>query len=467
MTRFCSFVLFLFILRMSAVRSDAPINCVWGPWSPGPPATPAPKHRLRSALSQFTHKEGCGNRFRCQSGKCVSQTLVCNGDHDCEDGSDEWRCDSQHVCDLQRPPPQIEASGLGYDAVKEVFRGRVINTQVFGGQCRKIFSGDHQNFYRLPQSALGYSFQAKQLVEISSDVEVARVQNQPPQYLPVSEDFWPALTSLPVMYDFSAYRQLLERFGTHYVSEGRLGGRFRALLFLSRDFIESQKRDVRDFHECVKETHTAFFFITWTTEKCRSYFKEIINNFKNNNTENLKEARAIGGGSGYISKLNALDVNNAAENVNTFSKWAGSVKNFPVLTNYKDKPVLVSESEFQQLHFVSREKIKLPGVKTQIKQFLMMEGKRSDSPEPSCVSMKSDESMEPPAAFRDRDSSTDLRPQKKESNPSCTEREVEDEEDLHSVREGALKITLHVLKNMNHTDLANTLQNSKSSESWL
>ncbi|XP_034162460.2 NLR family CARD domain-containing protein 3-like [Pangasianodon hypophthalmus] len=91
----------------------------------------------------------------------------------------------------------------------------------------------------------------------------------------------------------------------------------------------------------------------------------------------------------------------------------------------------------------------------------MMERKRSDSPEPSCVSMKSDVSMEPPAAFRDRDSSTDLRPQKKKSNPACTEREVEDEEDLHSVREGALKITLHVLKNMNQTDLAKTLH-SKS-----
>ncbi|XP_053089808.1 NLR family CARD domain-containing protein 3-like [Pangasianodon hypophthalmus] len=125
----------------------------------------------------------------------------------------------------------------------------------------------------------------------------------------------------------------------------------------------------------------------------------------------------------------------------------------------------------------------------------MMEGKRSDSPEPSCVSMKSDWSMEEPINFRDRDSSTDVRPQKKKSDisrnqlesifkelehkvitviknelkrfrkllspdyPACTEREVEDEEDLHSVREGALKITLHVLKNMNHTDLANALHN--------
>ncbi|MCJ8744078.1 hypothetical protein PDJAM_G00101960 [Pangasius djambal] len=48
--------------------------------------------------------------------------------------------------------------------------------------------------------------------------------------------------------------------------------------------------------------------------------------------------------------------------------------------------------------------------------------------------------------------------------PACTERELEDDEDLHSVRAGALKITLHVLKNMNHTDLAKTLQNKLISE---
>ncbi|XP_060778652.1 NACHT, LRR and PYD domains-containing protein 9-like [Neoarius graeffei] len=125
----------------------------------------------------------------------------------------------------------------------------------------------------------------------------------------------------------------------------------------------------------------------------------------------------------------------------------------------------------------------------------MMAGKRSDSPEPSCVSMKSDRSMEAPPDFRDRESPADLRKQKKKSNisrnqlesifkelenkfisviqkelkrfkkllspdsPACSEREVEDEEDQSSVREGVLKITLHFLKNMNHTDLAHTLKN--------
>ncbi|XP_062847560.1 NACHT, LRR and PYD domains-containing protein 3-like isoform X2 [Trichomycterus rosablanca] len=78
--------------------------------------------------------------------------------------------------------------------------------------------------------------------------------------------------------------------------------------------------------------------------------------------------------------------------------------------------------------------------------------KRSDSPEPSCVSMKSDRSMIDPITFREGNPSTDLR----SDYPECFEEK--DEEDRCSFREGAPKITLHVLKKMNQTDLANTLQ---------
>ncbi|KAI4891120.1 hypothetical protein NFI96_028563 [Prochilodus magdalenae] len=114
------------------------------------------------------------------------------------------------------------------------------------------------------------------------------------------------------------------------------------------------------------------------------------------------------------------------------------------------------------------------------------QGKRSNSPEPSCVSMKSDQS-------NDKKIRTQRGEQKETSEstkrnmelfikeledrlislvknqlkrfikllsldyPACSEREVEDEED-QSVREEALKMTLHVLRKMNQTDLANTLQ---------
>uniref|UniRef100_A0A672T9N3 NACHT domain-containing protein n=1 Tax=Sinocyclocheilus grahami TaxID=75366 RepID=A0A672T9N3_SINGR len=47
--------------------------------------------------------------------------------------------------------------------------------------------------------------------------------------------------------------------------------------------------------------------------------------------------------------------------------------------------------------------------------------------------------------------------------PACSVREEEDDEDQTDVRDAALKITLHVLRKMNQTDLANSLQTSKSS----
>lgn len=48
-------------------------------------------------------------------GQCLSRLLVCNGDHDCEeDSADEDRCDeSKTVCDIDKPPPNIELTGAG------------------------------------------------------------------------------------------------------------------------------------------------------------------------------------------------------------------------------------------------------------------------------------------------------------------------------------------------------------------
>ncbi|XP_030646308.1 NACHT, LRR and PYD domains-containing protein 12-like [Chanos chanos] len=130
--------------------------------------------------------------------------------------------------------------------------------------------------------------------------------------------------------------------------------------------------------------------------------------------------------------------------------------------------------------------------------------KRSVSPDPSCASMRRDRSKEEPPVFRESDCSTDERIHQDRSGsnissvqstqshlkhldsvfkelehkvitlvknelkkfqmflradyPACPERKVEDEEGERSVRQGALKITLHVLRTMKHTHLADTLE---------
>lgn len=47
---------------------------------------------LHHNLSGFSRKEKC-TEFLCQSGMCVAQELVCNGQTECDDGSDEFNCD--------------------------------------------------------------------------------------------------------------------------------------------------------------------------------------------------------------------------------------------------------------------------------------------------------------------------------------------------------------------------------------
>ncbi|XP_050959282.1 LOW QUALITY PROTEIN: NLR family CARD domain-containing protein 3-like [Labeo rohita] len=119
--------------------------------------------------------------------------------------------------------------------------------------------------------------------------------------------------------------------------------------------------------------------------------------------------------------------------------------------------------------------------------------RQNESPEPSCVSMKSDRSMGRPVDFSlGATTSADLS-QKHEGPeshtakknldsifkelehkiiselksfkrllspdyPECSERDHYDDEGHNRVREGLLKITLIILRKMNQTDLANTLQ---------
>lgn len=54
--------------------------------------------------------------FMGPSGQCISQSLVCNGDQDCEDGLDERGCDTNgrlEACDMDKTPPNSDLTGSG------------------------------------------------------------------------------------------------------------------------------------------------------------------------------------------------------------------------------------------------------------------------------------------------------------------------------------------------------------------
>uniref|UniRef100_A0A8C0X924 Complement component C7 n=1 Tax=Castor canadensis TaxID=51338 RepID=A0A8C0X924_CASCN len=401
-----------------------PVNCQWdsyGPWSECSGCTKTQTRRRSIAVygqyggqpcvgSPFETQsceptrgcpteEGCGERFRCFSGQCISKSLVCNGDSDCEeDGADEDRCEeaeSRPSCDIDKPPPNIELTGNGYNALTDQFTNKVINTKSFGGQCRKVFSGDGKDFYRLSGNILSYTFQVKvnndfnyefynsswsyvkhtssehtsssrsksffrsssssshsytsninesyrkkqsyKLLVVQNAVEVAQFINNNPEFLQLAEPFWKELLHLPSLYDYSAYRRLIDQYGTHYLQSGSLGGEYRVLFY-----VDSGKIKQSDFGSVEEKQCTAsdfHFLFTSSEHKC----KELEDALKSDSGTQSNVIRGDpwvrGGGSGFIAGLSFLELDNPAGNKRRYSAWADSVTNLPQVIKQKLTPL--------------------------------------------------------------------------------------------------------------------------------
>ncbi|KAM9735147.1 complement component C7-like [Menidia menidia] len=402
---------------VSQICCQQPINCRWGPygeWSDCDGCTRTMvRFRHMEVYAQFgglpcsgeatqtrscvpqkkcPFETGCGSRFRCTSGQCISQSLVCNGDQDCGDGLDEQNCDqgnSHYSCDILKTPPNSDFTGSGYDVLTGKLKGGVINTLSFGGQCRKVYSGDHRVTYRLPQNVLKYSFEvqvdneesdesyeshwvymqhiqsnalrghdrrsfhkdvsedkAYRLIILKNKVKLAQFQNSAPQYLTLSEAFWKALSSLPLTYDYSAYRKVIQTFGTHYISEGSLGGEYQGLLELDQQAFESSSITDIEYQRCWKKTKRFLFFkrVKITCEKLK---KVLESSSKSNHHKLPIKVNIFGGDPSFIAGLSVLDLENPEANGEIYNSWASSVKDFPDLIDLKLRPLYELVKEVQ------------------------------------------------------------------------------------------------------------------------
>ncbi|CAL8387036.1 unnamed protein product [Boreogadus saida] len=401
-----SYILLLFGPHPSCCQR--PLNCQWGPYGEWSQCDACTKTKVRSrpvlrfaqnggapCLGEAEHvlpctpstqcplKTNCGARFRCTSGQCIGRSLVCNGDQDCEDGLDERGCalGSDDACDMDKTPPNSDLTGKGYDLLTGKLRAAVINTLSFGGQCRKVYSGDNNLLYRLPQSLITYNFEvkvdnegsdesyesswsymlhvqenalfkhhritfheevsegkAKRLLILKNKVVLAQFQNTAPQYLTLSEGFWRALSSLPLDYEYPFYRRLLQTYGSHYMSEGSLGGQYQALLEFDRDSLASTSTTDTDYQRCWRKVKRRLFW-----KKVKTVCEKLTSSLKSSGGHNTNTLRVktniVGGAASFISGLGVLDVEDPEANGAMYENWASSVKDFPDVIDQKLRPL--------------------------------------------------------------------------------------------------------------------------------
>uniref|UniRef100_A0A8C7YVE9 Complement component C7 n=1 Tax=Oryzias sinensis TaxID=183150 RepID=A0A8C7YVE9_9TELE len=426
--------LVLTLALASPVCGERPVNCRWGPYGSWSDCDGCTKTKVRTrhveVFAQFdgtpcsgeaTERQscvpqracpletGCGGRFRCTSGQCISQLLMCNGDQDCEDGLDERNCgrdDSHYSCDLHKTPPNSDFTGRGYDVLTDTFKAGVINTLSFGGQCRKVFSGDHKVTYRLPQNILRYNFEvqvdneesdesylstwsymqdvqsnalighdrrsfhkelsdtkAYRIIILKNKVALAQFQNSAPDYLPLSESFWKDLSSLPLTYDYSAYRRLLQTYGTHYLAEGVLGGEYQGLLELDQHAFTSTSTTDIEYQRCWRKVKRFLFFkkVKTVCEK----LKKTLSSSSQSSGEKLRiKVKTFGGDPSFLNVLSELNLETPEVNGETYNNWASSVKDFPDVIDQKLRPL---HELVKEVHCAALKKLHL---KTATEEYL-------------------------------------------------------------------------------------------------
>ncbi|CAH6790591.1 C8a [Phodopus roborovskii] len=134
----------------------------------------------------------CGQDFQCgETGRCLKRHLVCNGDNDCLDGSDEDNCEdamaTENDCHQYEPIPGSERAALGYNILTQEPAQSVYDAKYYGGQCETVYNsewrklqydptcerlyyGDDEKYFRKPYNFLKYHFEALADTVISSEL---------------------------------------------------------------------------------------------------------------------------------------------------------------------------------------------------------------------------------------------------------------------------------------------------------
>ncbi|XP_055485002.1 complement component C8 beta chain [Psammomys obesus] len=154
------------LVKSRPVRSvevtPAPVDCELSSWSSWTACDPCQKKRYRHAyllrpsqfngeLCDFSDKEvedcvtnrPCRSQVRCegfvcaQTGRCVNRRLLCNGDNDCGDQSDEANCRRIYK-KCQQEMEQYWAIGnlaSGINLFTNTFEGPVLDHRYYAGGC--------------------------------------------------------------------------------------------------------------------------------------------------------------------------------------------------------------------------------------------------------------------------------------------------------------------------------------------
>ncbi|XP_070830934.1 complement component C8 alpha chain [Chaetodon trifascialis] len=435
--------------RTRAVIRPTPINCMLGSWSSWTPCTSCTDKKFRfrylerpsqfggtecfeslweklacpTATAQCLVPDYCGESFTCrETGRCISQSLRCNGEPDCDDFSDEDDCEDfnrrDDKCSTLLPIPGAERGTQGYNVLTGEFVDHVVDQRYFGGQCEYVYNGgwrkfiydsfcenlhynDEEKNYRKPYNYHTYHFVAEAtsegsreyfndvmsllkarkdmsssshgftlgisyvqvglsgsgeseflrnltqhksqdlgFVRLFSKVQTAHFKMRTNKLM-LHEDFYVSLMELPEQYDFGMYSRFFNTFGTHYVTEGTMGGTLEYVVVVNKTTMAESKLEAEQAGRCFG----ASIGINYPINGQVSLDLKVGVNPCNKEGQ---FSQANDGSSSMIEDIVTLVKGGITDsssgllvirNPDTYRKWGASLKYNPTLIKYETMPI--------------------------------------------------------------------------------------------------------------------------------
>uniref|UniRef100_A0AAQ5Y1K9 Complement component 6 n=1 Tax=Amphiprion ocellaris TaxID=80972 RepID=A0AAQ5Y1K9_AMPOC len=374
--------------RRSCNEQACPINCQLTEFSPWSDCSPCAKKQFRTRSVQKPSQFGgsdcspelteerpcfpstecklaaveCRDDFKCENGRCINSTLTCNKQNDCGDNSDEKDCDNfKIVCPVEkRVAPGADLVGNGFDALAEEPRGAVLDNMFMGGSCTIKRPRSTLLYHRVPYNfqdfeikvVFGVRKSCKVLLIFSEAFEASKKKDSKffrvHQILPVSTfkvkepgdlvlslPFRQFLHALPLEYSYALYREIFQRFGTHYYSSGTLGGHYDLLYQYSREELKSSGETEERIKGCLsRET-------TWTII-LYSEHSSVTRCSDNRMTQKYQEKSfsMVKGGRTREAAALAWERQGPAPDRTSYKNWAKSVLENPAVVEYKLLPII-------------------------------------------------------------------------------------------------------------------------------